>query len=95
MAISGSWSVIPRCEKGGLSLVDHDYANQLIDAVNALAQPRINPTSNTVGFTMSRNQAMWDFSGLVNALANVVTRLDSASANANCVGNTVTFTFHI
>ena len=58
-----------------------------------MAQLVINPSAKVAAFTMNENQAVLDFSTLVNRIVALEARSAYTGANVNCVGNVVTVTF--
>lgn len=53
---------IPRCKKGDVSLIDAEYANQLIDLLNALGGTTVSPIANVGKFMMAGGQSILDLS---------------------------------
>lgn len=54
--------LIPACEKGGISLVDSEYANKLITPLNAMLQGRVAPIANVGSFKYAGGQFILDLS---------------------------------
>jgi hypothetical protein len=71
---------IARCAKGGASLVQANYANQLIDLLNALGGGRVAPISN-VGKMMSGGQFILDLSLLDARLRAIEGAAGGGAAN--------------
>jgi len=44
--MADGFKAIPRCVPGGVSLVSSDYANQLIDVINAIGGGTVSPIAN-------------------------------------------------
>ena len=76
---------IPRCTVGGDSLVSAEYANRLIDAVNALMNMQIVGSNNIAKPAISGSQVFLDFSKLEERLSN-----PSMTASGTCSGNNIT-----
>lgn len=92
---------IPSCQKGGLSLVDADYANKLITPLNAIMQGRVAPIANVGAFKYAGGQFILDLSLLdsrLRALEGATAgstplpfQINDTSANANIATVNVRF----
>jgi hypothetical protein len=79
---------IPRCKKGGDSLVSAEYANQLIDLLNALGGMTVAPIQNTGKFMVAGGRGILD-------LAAFDARLRAVEGSAGAIGSNATFPFQI
>jgi len=70
---------IPRCQPGGISLVSAEYANQLIDVLNAVGGGRVAPFANVGSFKLAGGQFILDLSAFDTRLK----ALESGSAGSS------------
>lgn len=72
---------IPRCKKGDKSLVDAEYANQLIDLLNMLGGMTVAPIQNVGKFMMAGGQGILDLAALDSRLRAVEGATGGGAAN--------------
>jgi len=60
--MADGWKNIPRCLPGGTSLISANYANQLIDFVNAIGGGQIAPINNVGKMMLAGGQFILDLS---------------------------------
>lgn len=75
---------IPRVVVGGDSLVSAEYANRLIDAVNALMNLQVVGANNIAKITSTGSQVFLDLSKLEDRLTN-----PTMTASGTCSGNNI------
>lgn len=76
----GNAKPIPRVQVGGVSLVSADYANQLIDILNAVIAAEVAPIANVGTFVVSKDKIILDLSRLDGRVRGVE---NAAYGNAN------------
>ena len=83
--MAGVFTNIPRVTVGGDSLVSAEYANRLIDAVNALMNLQVVGANNIATVSITAGQVYLDFAKLEDRLTN-----PTVTANGSCSGNNIT-----
>lgn len=79
---------IPRCQEGGVSLISSDYANKLIDVINAFGSGKVAPIANVGQMLLSGGQFILDLSVLDQRLRAIETA--GLAANISALQNNVT-----
>lgn len=77
---------IPLCKKGGISLVDAEYANKIIIPLNGILQGRVAPIANVGSFKYAGGQFILDLS-----LVDQRLRALEANAGANTTAGYLPF----
>jgi hypothetical protein len=86
-----SWTPIAKIVPGETSLVSAARANELIDAINAIASMRVTPDSAGAMWTMSRTSAELSLAALDKRLHDLEVQLNGDStANTGTSGNSST-----
>lgn len=93
---------IRRCDVGGVSLVSADYANQLIDLINALGAATVAPSAGVGSFKLARASFTLDLSpmemrlraveesGGSENIAEIKTKINEIIAALNASSGTLT-----
>lgn len=76
---------IRRCDVGGVSLVSADYANQLIDLINALGAATVAPSAGVGSFKLAKGAFILDLNPYNTRLEFVEKRLAPRGGAANFV----------
>lgn len=96
MATTGLLDKIPLVEGGAKGVVlSADALNALIMRINLLSSPSLNPTANAGGFYVSKAGVLLDVSPIMQQIANLQARMDSATINGICNGSNIEITLNI
>ncbi len=79
--MADGYTPIPRCSEGGISLVSAEYANLLIDMINAIGSGKVAPIANVGKMMLSGGQFILDLSAFDARLRFVEGAINGPAGN--------------